>query len=197
LRHIKLSCSNRHTPLPGYVHQRTDLTPTWMHSDLLQGGFVDLGEFASAIASSSMNRSHRAMKLLARTTTRRTAASFMLAVWLFALASGFANACLLGAPGQSGYQPSSKSSHFTSHTAGTDHDSQQSAKAPCLKACDAGSQALQSSNGMDSVEPGFPPLAEVLWTGLAPLLACLRSGLDTPPSLSDPPERIIFSRWAL
>jgi hypothetical protein len=137
------------------------------------------------------------MKLLARTTTSRNAASFMLAVWLFVLASGFANACLLEAPDHSGHQSTSKSSHVTGHASATPHDSKQGSKAPCLKACDEGSQALQGSNGMDSVDPGSPPLAGVLWTRPAPLSTGHRSGLDTPPSLSDPPERIIFSRWAL
>lgn len=37
------------------------------------------------------------MKFLSRTTTSRNAASFMLVAWLFVLASGVANACLLEA----------------------------------------------------------------------------------------------------
>lgn len=38
------------------------------------------------------------MKLVPGFTTSRNASSSMLAVWLFVLASGFANACLLDAP---------------------------------------------------------------------------------------------------
>lgn len=120
----------------------------------------------------------------------------MLVVWLFVLASGVANACLLEAPAHGGHQSSSESSHNEGHAAANGHNSEQGSKAPCLKACDDGSQALQSSSGMDSVDPGAPLLAAVLWTGRAPVAARHR-GFDTLPSLIDPPERIIFSRWAL
>ena len=137
------------------------------------------------------------MKLLSRTTASRKTASLMLAAWLFVLASGVANACLLEAPNHGGRQSSSESSHITGHTAAPAHDSEPSSKVPCLKACDEGSQALQGSNGMDSVEPGAPSLAGILWTRPAPLSARHWSGFDTQPSLSDPPERINFSRWAL
>ncbi|MCY1172133.1 hypothetical protein D9M73_122620 [compost metagenome] len=137
------------------------------------------------------------MKLFYRHTTSRTAASLMLAVWLFVLASGFANACLLEVPNHGGHQSSSEGTHIADHAAAPAHDSEQSSKAPCLKACDEGSQALQSINGVDSVDPGFPPLARVIWTGSASLIARHWGRLDVQPSLSDPPERIIYSRWAL
>lgn len=137
------------------------------------------------------------MKLLSRFTTSRNAASLMLAVWLFVLVSGFANACLLEAPDHGGQLSSSESSHVTSHAAAPTHDTEPSSKAPCLKACDEGSQALQTSTGMNSVDPGSPPLTAVIRTASAPLIVCQRDRLDVQPSLSDPPERIIFSRWAL
>ncbi|MGJ7498564.1 hypothetical protein ACSFA8_26390 [Variovorax sp. RT4R15] len=137
------------------------------------------------------------MKLLLRTTTSRNAASLMLAVWLFVLASGFANACLLEASDHSGHQSSTESPHMTGHAAATAHDGEQSSKAPCLKACDEGSQALQGTNGMGSVDPGAPPLAGVIWPAPTLLSARYRSGFEALPSLSDPPERIIYSRWAL
>lgn len=137
------------------------------------------------------------MMCLFRTTTSSTAASLMLAVWLFVLASGFANACLLEAPDHGRQLSSSESSHITSHAAAPAHDTEPSSKAPCLKACDEGSQALQGGNGMDLVDPGSPPLAGVIWTGSTPLALRHRGRLDVQPSLSDPPERIIYSRWAL
>lgn len=137
------------------------------------------------------------MKFLFRTTTSRNAASLMLAVWLFVLASGFANACLLESPHHGGHQPASESSRITAEVPVTAHESERSSKAPCLKACDDGSQALQSSSGMDSVDPGSPPLAGVIWTGGTILLARNLSGFETQPSLSAPPKRITYSRWAL
>lgn len=137
------------------------------------------------------------MKFLSRSLASRSAASFMLAVWLFALASGVANACLLEAPDHGGHQASSQSSHSTAHASAPAHEDEQSSKDPCLKSCDDGSQALQGSKVMDSEDPGAPPLAAVLWTEAEALSTRHQSGFDTPPSLSDPPERIIYSRWAL
>lgn len=137
------------------------------------------------------------MKLFYRHTTSRSAASLMLAVWLFVLASGLANACLLEVPDHGGLQSSIESAHITDHASAPVHDSEKSSKAPCLKACDESSQALQSINGVDSVDPGSPPLARVIWTEPASLIARHWRPLDAQPSLSDPPERIIYSRWAL
>lgn len=137
------------------------------------------------------------MKFLSRSFTNRKAASFMLAVWLFALAAGVANACLLEASAHGGHQSSSKTVHSTSHASAPAHGHEQSSKAPCLKACDEGAQAVQGSNGMDSVDPGAPPLSAVLWTAVVAISVRHQKGFDSPPSLSDPPERIIYSRWAL
>jgi hypothetical protein len=137
------------------------------------------------------------MKFFSRSFASHNAASLMLAVWLFALASGVANACLLEAPDVSGHQASSESARSTAHASALAHEDEQSSRNPCLKSCDEGSQALQSSNGMDSVDPGSPPLTAVLWTRPAALPARHQSGFDTPRSLSDPPERISYSRWAL
>jgi hypothetical protein len=136
------------------------------------------------------------MKLLTRTITKCSAASFMLAVWLFVLASGVVNACLLEAPNHGKYQTSSDTSHLATSAPATAHESEHSSKPPCLKACDEGSQALQGSNVMDLVDPGSPPLTLVLWTGVVPPPA-RPWGFDAPPPQSDPPERIIYSRWAL
>ena len=137
------------------------------------------------------------MKFFTRSTTRRNAASFMLSLWLFVLGSGFANACLLEAPDHGGHQPSSESSHSGGHAAAPAHDGEPNSRAPCLKACDEGAQALQSSNGVESVDPGAPPLAAVLWTTPTLLPVHHWSGFDDPPLLSDPPARITYSRWAL
>lgn len=139
------------------------------------------------------------MMLLTRTTTSRNLASFMLAVWLVVLMSGFANACLLEAPDHGARQTSSERSHITGPTVATGHDSEESSKAPCLKACEDGSQALQSSNAMDLVDPGAPPFVGVLWNDAVPLTTHYGSGFGftPPPSLNDPPERILYSRWAL
>lgn len=134
------------------------------------------------------------MKFHSRTIASRNVASFMLAVWLFVLASGIANACLLEASDH-GHQPPSEGSPTIANVAVMEHE--RSSKAPCLKACDDGARALQSSHVMDSIDPGFPSLAIAIWTGAVPRAVRDRSGFANPPSLSDPPARIIHSRWAL
>ena len=136
------------------------------------------------------------MKFLSRTIASRNAASFMLAVWLFVLASGIANACLLEASDH-GHRPPSEGSPTIANVAVMEHEHERSSKAPCLKACDDGARALQSSHVMDSIDPGFPSLAIVIWTGAVPRAVRDRSVFANPPSLSDPPARIIYSRWAL
>lgn len=128
------------------------------------------------------------MKLLSRTTTSRNAASLMLAVWLFVLPAGFANACLLEAPDHGERQPSSESFHIAAHAAVTAHESEQSSDAPCLKACDEDITGLASSYGMDSVDPGSALLANVIWIEPAGLSARHRSGSEIQPSVSDPPS---------
>lgn len=137
------------------------------------------------------------MKFFSRSSASRNAASFMLAVWLFVLASGVANACLLEAPDHGGQQRSSANVHSTDQATPRGHGEEQGSRVPCVKACEEGSQALQATNGMDSVNPGSAPLAAVLWRRPMALSKLHQSGSDTPPSVSDPPERIIYSRWAL
>jgi hypothetical protein len=132
-----------------------------------------------------------------RTTTNRTAASLMLAVWMFVLASGFANACMLKAHNHGGDQPSSGSSLTSAHVVMAAHESQQTPNAPCLKACDEGSHAVQGKKGMDSVDPGSALLAAVIWNKATPLVARHWSGFEAQPSLSDLPERVVYSRWVL
>ena len=93
------------------------------------------------------------MNLFALTRTQRRIAFAVLLVWLFAVASGVASACLLQAsdgspaPGvhphraaASGGPTAVSAGHFE---AGDGHDDDTRAAAPlCLKVCDEGSTAL-------------------------------------------------------
>lgn len=143
-----------------------------------------------------MNDVNLAMNPTSRLITRYKAASLMLAVWLVLQVSGFANACLLEAPDHGGHQSSSQRSHIAELAAMPAHDNEHSSKGPCLKACDEGSQALQSSSGKYFEDPGSPPLAAVTWTGSA-LAVRHRGHVNVQLSLSEPPLRIIYSRWSL
>ena len=135
------------------------------------------------------------MKFFSRNTVNRNTASFMLGIWLFVLAAGIANACLLEAPDHG--HLSSESSYIIGHTATIEHENEHGSKAHCWKACDEGTHALQSNNGIDAIDPGSAPLTGVIWTWPTPLSARYCSAFKSPPSLSDPPERILYSRWAL
>lgn len=137
------------------------------------------------------------MKIIYRHTTGQNTASLMLVVWLLVLASGLANACLLEVPDHWVNQSSFEGNYIPAHAAAPAHGSEQSSKAPCLKACNESSQALQSINGMNSIDPGSPPWVRVIWTGSASLMTRRWGRFDAQLSLSDPPERIIYSRWAL
>ena len=126
----------------------------------------------------------------------------MLALWVFTLASGLANACLLEDPAHASRQPTVDVSHAhgafaaSGHVEAIDHHSDDNSKAPCLKACDEGAQALQSNAGVDLADPGPPPLVAVVWSPALVALTLLRVA-DPQPPLADPPERIRYSRWAL
>lgn len=142
------------------------------------------------------------MKPLSTTNARRNVAYFMLAMWLFALASGFANACLLEGSVDAPNMLASKLGNTSSASAASvhlepiDHRGDDSSKAPCMKACDEGAQALQAHAEIDSIDPGFALLIAVVWE---PILdtSTRHQIADSLPSWRDPPERIRYSRWAL
>ncbi len=105
------------------------------------------------------------MPSLPNTRTRRNTARVMLFVWLFALASGVANACLLEPHGI--HDHGSPLSHLsaTGATPGVagdraediTHDDGDSDIGPtnaCLKACDESSQSLlKHSSSVDLPDP--------------------------------------------
>jgi len=142
------------------------------------------------------------MKLFPKINARRNVAYFMLAMWVLALASGFANACLLEGPVTAPNRLASKLGNTSSasaasvHLGPSDHRGDDSSKAPCLKACDEGAQALQAHLETDSIDPGFAPLVAVVWEPI-PDTSTHHQIADSQPSWRDPPERIRYSRWAL
>ena len=89
------------------------------------------------------------MNLTASRHHKRSIALMMLVVWMFALLSGVANACLT--------EPRGEPAHAATHTSPTQHPTsaavqphaadqaqhgEHSDKAPCQKSCDASSQTL-------------------------------------------------------
>ena len=137
----------------------------------------------------------------------------MLFVWLFALASGVANACLLGPHGVADH--GSALSHLSAsgtttafaedHTQGLAHDDGDSdsnlgygpAKDSCLRACDEGSQSLlKHAYRFDFADPRLP-LVAAAWAAEMHLAPASRRPRDFRLPERGPPIRVLFSRLAL
>ena len=175
----------------------------------IKGCLLPLHRIKRSITDSDMN-------LFASTRTQRRIAFAVLLVWLFAVASGVANACLLQAsdgqpaPGvhahgamaasaasaASGDPTAVPAGHFE---AGDAHDDDTRAAAPlCLKVCDEGSTALLKLQApVDLSDPGMAPLVVVVWNPAASGTSgpCWRVDAQPPPA--GPPFRDRYCRLAL
>ena len=140
----------------------------------------------------------------------RNTACVMLFVWLFALASGVANACLLepyrvheqGSP-LSQPAPEYAAVGVTGHHAdGFAHDDHDSDSVPtresCLKACDEGSQTmLKHASSFDLVDPGLAPFVAVAWAAVMHVASEPGRAHDFRLPERGPPIRVLYSRLAL
>ena len=150
------------------------------------------------------------MNLFSSTRTKRRTAFAVLLVWLFAVASGVANACLLEvseAPGTHAHSATSGSARMGDPAAvsaghleaGDGHDDDSRTSTPsCLKVCDDGSNALvRLQAGVDLTDPGMSPLVAVVWNAAAPVVSgpCWRVNEQPPPA--GPPFRDRYCRLAL
>lgn len=147
------------------------------------------------------------MKLSFSTRSKRYTTLLVLLGWLFALASGVANACLLEARVTHAHAApvelfETAQAHLVSpgHTGvvtGHDDDS-QAAKAPCLKACDDGAHSLPKQDlTATQADPGPPPLMSILWTAVTPAAPTSRRMDDGQPAFPERPIRVRYSRLAL
>lgn len=146
------------------------------------------------------------MKPFSHQRTKRNTALVALLVWLFALASGMANACLLETPGKHSHAAANHSEE-TSHSpallghpvAVDDHeDDLDASKESCLKACDDGANApvkLQAS--ADLADPGLAPYVTTTWNAMASvaMVPCRFDVLWVP--VVGPPLRVRYSRLTL
>jgi len=147
------------------------------------------------------------MTLTASPHHKRSIALTMLLVWVFALVSGVANACLT--------EPRGEPAPAGTHASQTDHPApaavqtrsaddaqlhnQDPDKAPCQKSCDASSQTLPKQlPKLDApdlqavVAPAHRQPSDLRMTPAALIRAALAA--VPPPS---PPPRVQFSRLAL
>lgn len=147
------------------------------------------------------------MKLFTASRTRRNTACVVLLVWVFALASGIANACLLEWTG-----PHSTESNAviveTTHTpnelaalvdTSTGHDDKlDTGKESCLKFCDQGTHTLPTAHSIvDNADPGLAPWVVTLWTGSQQRVSVPRRMMDAAIPVFGLPVRVRYSRLAL
>lgn len=148
------------------------------------------------------------MKLFSNTCAKRNTAFMVLLVWLFALASGVANACLLEV--RQTHSHISTAASFEAvheHAIGPGHvsavashnDGSDTFKASCLKVCDDGSRSLLKLDlTVAQIDPGAALLIAVLWSAVEPIAARnLQKTDDSRPTTATPPIRVRYSRLAL
>lgn len=148
------------------------------------------------------------MNLSFSTHNKRHTVFLVMVGWLFAMVSGVANACLLEARVTHTHlslvelSASAQALHvFPGHTgvvADHDDDGSYAAKAPCLKACDDGAQALPKQKlTATQADPGPALFMSTLWTAVTPAPAAPRRMVDVQTALPELPIRIRYSRLTL
>ena len=145
------------------------------------------------------------MKFFSSNHAKRSTAFVMLVAWLFALASGAANACFLKKRGTDDLVGTIAGSETVIATAlsvdhaksAAGHHDLGTSKSACLKVCDDGSQFLPKHFcGLALSDPGIAPVVAVLWTAAAPAVSATRPVPEQPPSVPGQPFRTLYSRLA-
>ena len=147
------------------------------------------------------------MKFFADTRTKRNTAFAMLLVWIFALASGVANACFLETPAHHSTAVKGPAmatlpvpAELVAHLGATaaHHDDADSTKESCLKACDEGTHGLPKAySGVDHADPGPPTLVTTLWTTSTPVVSAPRRVDSLAIPIPGPPLRVRYARLTL
>ena len=140
---------------------------------------------------------------------RRVNAFAMLLVWVFALVSGVANACLLEGSGAIVHVEIIEQTHpqglvqgSVSRHVAIAHDSKQAdeahtSKQPCLKACDDSSSSLTKKYPVGQIDPGNPVIVAVLWSLAEPIRLHYKPQHGTLHAVALLPLRVLYSRLAL
>lgn len=139
----------------------------------------------------------------------RGSALAMLLVWVFALISGVANACLLEAkrtpthPGtseqsnQHGAKHVNLSSHVPTEDGSDQADEAHTSKELCLKACDDNSKSLPKKYAGEQIDPGARIIVAVLWSLIEPIHLQYEQPNGSHYAASLLPLRVLYSRLAL
>ncbi len=150
------------------------------------------------------------MKPFFSSRTKRNTAFVVLWVWLFALASGAANACLIQAEEKHDHGYQAAHSHSSAAEEGhaisaahdhaiPDHDSGlEASKSQCLKVCDDGSQSMSKQRvGFDLTHAVLMPFLTVAWTTATPVVSARGMAVIQRPPDPGFPIRVGLSRLAL
>ena len=128
----------------------------------------------------------------------------MLLVWLFAVVSGIANACILKAHGDDAKVFTSEALEAANaHNAPAGHtpnadDELDISVAPCLKVCDDSSQALIKLKAFVDWADRDPALTDsMLWAAAIQVTSAHRHLDSSVSATSEPPVRVRYSRLAL
>ena len=140
--------------------------------------------------------------------TKRSTALVALFVWLFALVSGVANACLIQPEkmhdhgSRAAHSSAAEKRHVVSAVhfdAIPEHHSElERSKSQCLKVCDDSSQSLAKQQvGFDLTHPVLVPLLGVGWSMATPEVSARGLAFVQRPPYSRLPIRVRLSRLAL
>ena len=148
------------------------------------------------------------MTNLFNTRINRVSAFAMLLVWMFALISGVANACLLEAPGAVAHAGTTEQTHqhgvkhvTLNRDVPLEADSDQAddahtSKQPCLNVCDDSSRSLPNKYPAGQIDPGLPTIVAVLWSLAEPIRLQYKQPNDTQHATLLP-LRVRYARLAL
>ena len=144
-----------------------------------------------------------------KTRINRIGAFAMLLVWVFALISGVANACLLESPGFTAQAGATGeiNEHGTAQVSLRSHaaiegdleraEDGHTSKQPCLKVCDDSSRSLPKKYPAGEVDPRQPIIVAVLWSLAEPIRLQYKQPSSTQHVASLLPLRVLYARLAL
>ena len=151
------------------------------------------------------------MKPIFNRHAKRSTALVAMLVWVFALASGMANACLLEVPGAHAHATKhahAEAAHKAAHEAASstgdamadrDHDDDaDSSKEACLKTCDDGSNApvkLKANSALS--DPGLALVVAIAWNAATSVASTPTRMNDLQPPIVGSPLRVRYRRLAL
>ena len=147
------------------------------------------------------------MPLFSNTRTKRRTVHMLLLAWLFAMAAGWANACLLQERGTHWHGPSddglltAQVAHVSPGHVGIDADHADNAgpgKSSCLKVCgDDGQSVIKLVPSVDLMDVAMAPPVAHAWSVSLVLAERANAWWALPARSSSVPLRARFARLAL